>query len=178
MRSALVLSAETPSAVATVRSLHAAGFEHHRVEAGGDTQVSGEKDGTPWRVGVQDPKREIGRVGHIVAKDEAVVTSGNYARYFEWEGVRYTHILDPRTGWPIRVERSPKSVTLVAGNATDADAYCTAVSVMEPEVGLEFVEAREGLEVVIIGPDDRVLVSRGLRGRFVDEREKVDPLEK
>ncbi|PRP94910.1 FAD:protein FMN transferase [Enhygromyxa salina] len=151
--------------------LLARGFANHIVEAGGDTQVSGQKGDKPWRVGVQDPRQVAGRIGHISAKDEAVVTSGNYARFFEWEGVHYTHILDPRTGWPIPTDRSPKSVTLVASNATDADAYCTAVSVMEPAQGLAFVEAHAGLEAVIIGPDDALYVSAGLKDRFVDERE-------
>lgn len=155
--------------------LHARGFANHIVEAGGDTRVSGQKGDKPWRVGVQHPGRPDGRVGHIVAKDESVVTSGNYARFFVWEGVHYTHILDPRTGWPIPVDRTPKSVTVVASNATDADAYCTAVSVMEPTAGLAFVEAHPGLEAVIIGPDDRVYVSSGLGERFVDEREVKQP---
>jgi thiamine biosynthesis lipoprotein len=151
--------------------LHARGFDNHIVEAGGDTQVSGQKGDKPWRVGVQDPQRPDGRIGHIIAKDQSVVTSGNYARFFVWEGVHYTHILDPRTGWPIPADRSPKSVTVVASNAADADAYCTALTVMEPAVGLAFVEAHPGLEAVIIGPDDIVHVSSGLRERFVDERE-------
>lgn len=152
--------------------LHARGFDNHIVEAGGDTQVSGQKGDKPWRVGVQDPQRPEGRIGHIVATNESVVTSGNYARYFEWEGVHYTHILDPRTGWPIPADRTPKSVSIVAPNATDADAYCTAVSVMEPAEGLAFVEAHPALEAVIIGPDDNVYISSGLRERFVDERKE------
>lgn len=152
--------------------LHARGFDNHIVEAGGDTQVSGQKGDKPWRVGVQDPQRPDGRIGHIVATNESVVTSGNYARFFEWEGVHYTHILDPRTGWPIPADRTPKSVTVVAPNATDADAYCTAVSVMEPSEGLAFVEAHPALEAVIIGPDDHVYISSGLSERFVDERKQ------
>lgn len=149
-----------------------AGFSNHIVEAGGDTKVSGSKGETSWRVGVQDPERDRGSLGYIPVTNEAVVTSGNYARFFEWEGVSYTHILDPRTGWPIPVERSPKSVTLVAANATDADAYCTAVSVMPPAEGLKFVDGREDLEAVIIAPDGSLLVSAGLEGRFVSERSK------
>lgn len=152
--------------------LRARGFVHHIVEAGGDTYVSGTKGGESWRVGVQDPKRATGRVGYLPVRDEAVVTSGNYARYFVWEGVHYTHILDPRTGWPIPSDESPKSVTLVAKDATTADAYCTAVSVMEPEAGLAFVDARPELEAVILGPDDRVHVSKGLAAVFVDERQE------
>jgi thiamine biosynthesis lipoprotein len=154
--------------------LHARGFDNHIVEAGGDTQVSGQKGDKPWRVGVQDPQRPDGRIGHILPKNESVVTSGNYARFFEWEGVHYTHILDPRTGWPIPADRTPKSVTVVAPNATDADAYCTAVSVMEPVEGLAFVEAHPALEAVIIGPDNKVYVSSGLSERFVDERKDND----
>jgi thiamine biosynthesis lipoprotein len=148
--------------------LHSRGFANHIVEAGGDTQVSGQKGDKPWKVGVQDPKRTVGRIGYLTARDEGVVTSGNYARFFVWEGVHYTHIIDPRTGWPIPVDKTPKSVTLVAKNATDADAYCTAVTVMEPERGLAFVEARPDLEAIIIGPDDRVYVSSGLKDRFVE----------
>jgi FAD:protein FMN transferase len=147
--------------------LLARGFAHHIVEAGGDTAVRGRKGDKSWKVGVQDPGQTVGRIGYIPAKDEAVVTSGNYARFFVWEGVHYTHILDPRTGWPIPVDKTPKSVTLVAPNTTDADAYCTAVSVMDPERGLAFVEARPQLEVIIIGPDDVVHVSSGLTDRFV-----------
>jgi thiamine biosynthesis lipoprotein len=85
--------------------------------------------------------------------------------------VHYTHILDPRTGWPIPADRTPKSVTVVAPNATDADAYCTAISVMTPTEGLAFVEAHPTLEAVIIGPDDQVYISSGLSERFIDERE-------
>jgi len=142
------------------------GFTDTIVEAGGDTYVSGAKGARSWRVGVQDPDRAGGRIGSLHARDQAVVTSGNYARFFVWEGVHYTHILDPRTGWPIPAERSPKSVTLVAADAATADAYCTAVSVMTPPTGLAFVEAHDELEAVIIGPDGAVLVSSGLSETF------------
>lgn len=146
------------------------GFRHHIVEAGGDTYVTGGKGDQAWRVGVQDPEQDSGRIGHLIVRDQSVVTSGNYARFFVWQGVHYTHILDPRTGWPVPADRTPKSVTLVAGDATTADAYCTAISVMEPKVGLAFVEARPALEAIIIGPNDELLISSGLRDAFVDER--------
>ncbi|MFV8751689.1 FAD:protein FMN transferase [Nannocystaceae bacterium ST9] len=152
--------------------LSARGFHHHIVEAGGDTYVTGGKGDKAWRVGVQDPERADGRIGHLIVRDQSVVTSGNYARFFEWEGVHYTHILDPRTGWPVPADRTPKSVTLIARDATTADAYCTAVSVMEPSVGLAFVEARPELQTIIIGPSGEVLISSGLAEMFVDERPK------
>ncbi len=143
-----------------------AGFPNHVVEVGGDTYAAGGKDGKPWMVGIQKPEGR-GVVGALPVHDRAVVTSGDYQRYIEFEGKRYAHIIDPKTGWPIPLERSPKSVTLVASNATDADAYCTAVAVMGVDAGFAFVEAHAGLEVVIVTQDDELKVSSGLRDVLV-----------
>ncbi len=137
------------------------GFSNHVVEAGGDTYAAGSKGGSPWRVGVKDPDG-AGSLGVLSIGERAVVTSGDYMRFFEHQGQRYAHILDPTTGWPIRRSASPKSVTLLASNATDADAYCTAVTVMGPEAGLAFVESRPDLDAVIIERDGTVQVSSGL----------------
>lgn len=143
-----------------------AGFPNHVVEAGGDTYAAGTKGGRPWMVGVQDPDAP-GALGAIPVSDKAVVTSGDYQRFFEFEGKRYAHILDPETGWPIETEKSAKSVTLVAPNATDADAYCTAVTVMGPDDGMAFVEKHDELEAVIITRDGEVRVSSGLADDFI-----------
>lgn len=143
-----------------------AGFTNHVVEAGGDTYAAGTKGGKKWNVGVQKPG-ERGVVGIIPASDEAIVTSGDYQRFFEHEGRRYGHILDPRTGWPLEHDASPRSVTLVASNATDADAYCTAVTVMGATEGMAFVERHPRLEAVIIDHDGTLLVSSGLKDRLV-----------
>lgn len=146
------------------------GFSHFIVEGGGDTYVSGKKDGRPWQVGIQDPDRR-GALGSLAATNEAVVTSGNYERYFEHEGTRYAHIIDPRTGWPVPLDQSPSSVSLVADNATDADALCTAVMVMGTKKGLAWVEAHDGVEAIFVeggvdGPA-KLVVSSGLESRFV-----------
>jgi thiamine biosynthesis lipoprotein len=146
---------------AASRLLTQRGFAHHIVEGGGDTYARGSKDGQAWQIGVQHPTRG-GAIGAIAAKDRAVVTSGNYMRFFEWEGRRYTHILDPQTGWPISADKHPKSVTCVAPNATDADAYCTAVTIMGRAAAMSFVGEHEGLDVVIIDFDDSLHVSEGL----------------
>lgn len=138
------------------------GFPHHVVELGGDTYASGSKDGKPWMVGIQRPDGP-GVVGAIPVTDRSVVTSGDYQRFFEFEGKKYAHIIDPKTGWPVPAERSPKSVTLVAKDGTDADAYCTAVAVMGVDAGFDFAEAHAGLEVVIITQDDELKVTSGLR---------------
>lgn len=146
------------------------GFANHVVEGGGDTYVSGTKGGKPWMVGVQDPVRD-GPGPHVIgglpSTDRSVVTSGDYERYFEYEGRRYAHILDPRTGYPLEESKSAQSVTMVGPNATDADAYCTAVAVMGPERGMAFVEERPELEAIIIKRNGDVLISSGLRREFV-----------
>lgn len=142
------------------------GFFNHVVEGGGDTYVSGTKAGKPWMVGVQDPDRK-GVLGALPSTDISVVTSGDYERYFEFEGKRYAHILDPRTGYPLEASKSCKSVTAVAPNATDADAFATAIAVMGPDMGMAFVERTPDLEAILITRDDAVLISSGLRDRFV-----------
>jgi thiamine biosynthesis lipoprotein len=142
------------------------GFPNHVVELGGDTYASGTKDGKPWMVGIQRPDGP-GVLGAIPVRDRSVVTSGDYMRFFEYEGKRYAHIIDPRTGWPVPAERSPKSVTLVAHNGTDADAYCTAVAVMGVDAGFAFAEAHPALEAVIVTQDDEVKVTSGLRDVLV-----------
>lgn len=142
------------------------GFANHVVEAGGDTYAAGTKAGKPWAVGIQTPGQK-GVVGALPTSNRAVVTSGDYQRFFEHEGKRYAHILDPKTGWPVPAERSPRSVTLVANNATDADAYATAVAVLGVEAGLAFVEARPDLEAVVIDGAAKVHISTGLRDEIM-----------
>ncbi|MEZ4448843.1 MAG: FAD:protein FMN transferase [Nannocystaceae bacterium] len=142
------------------------GFTNHIVEGGGDTYVSGTKGGKPWMVGIQRPEGP-GSVGAVPMQDRALVTSGGYQRFFEFEGKRYAHILDPRTGWPLDEAESALSVSVVAVDATDADAYCTAIAVMGPERGMAYLETRPDLEGVIITRSGEVRVSSGLRERFV-----------
>ena len=134
---------------------------HHIVEGGGDTYVSGTKAGAPWRVGIQRPDGP-GSIAAIPASDRAIVTSGGYQRFIEVDGKRYAHIIDPRTGWPLDETSSAQSITVLADDATDADAYATAVAVMGPEKGLAFVEAHPPLAAVIVTRSGEVLVSRDL----------------
>jgi FAD:protein FMN transferase len=153
------------------------GFTNHVVEAGGDTQVSGKKAGEPWVVGVQNPDGP-GVVGVLRTTDRAVVTSGGYQRFFEHEGRRYAHIIDPRTGWPIELERSARSVTLVASDPTDADAYCTAVILMGEAEGMAFVESKPDLEAVMVTRSGELLVSSGLGDVFIETTPQGKPIDK
>ena len=138
------------------------GFMHHIVEGGGDTYVAGTKAGAPWRVGIQRPDGP-GSLAAIPASDRAIVTSGGYQRFIEVDGKRYAHIIDPRTGWPIEEDTSAQSVTVLAADATDADAYATAISVMGPTRGLAYVEAHPALEAVLLTHSGELLVSRDLQ---------------
>ena len=86
------------------------------------------------------------------------MTSGDYQQYFEEDGVRYHHILDPATGRPAR---GAVAVTVVAATATDADALATGLFVLGPERGIEVVEGLPGVEALIFGPDLAVHRSSG-----------------
>jgi thiamine biosynthesis lipoprotein len=141
------------------------GYADFIVEGGGDTYVAGTKGGEPWKVGVQDPETR-GALGFLTAEDESVVTSGNYQRFFEHEGKRYAHILDPKTGRPIPWSEAPRSVTVVAPSATDADAYATAIYVMGAEAGVAFAESRPDLDALVIDAEGRMHQSSGLEGRW------------
>jgi thiamine biosynthesis lipoprotein len=128
------------------------GFPDHIVEGGGDTYVSGTKGDKGWMVGIQRPDGP-GSIAAIPARDRAVVTSGDYQRFIDYEGVRYSHIFDPRTGFPVPHDRSLQSVTILAPNATDADAFATAVAVMGETEGLAFARSRPGVDAFLVLPD-------------------------
>jgi thiamine biosynthesis lipoprotein len=123
------------------------------VNLGGDLAVRGSKPGgLPWVIGVQDP-RDPSRlfVKLHLPGGRAVATSGDYQRYFEVDGVRYHHLLDPRTGHPARKARS---ATVIAPTCARADAWATAVFVLGPEAGLRALEDRPALEGVIVTVDE------------------------
>lgn len=133
-------------------------LQHVLINAGGDIRGIGKRaDGTPWRIGIQHP-RESGIMGVVELQHAAIVTSGDYERFFEREQTRYHHIFDPQTGMPAR---GCQSVTTVAPTAEAADVFATAVFVMGPEQGLAFIENRVELEGMIIGADGTILTSSG-----------------
>lgn len=149
-----------------------------KVELGGNILVIGDKpDGTAWRVGVQDPKHPDeadGLVCVLNLTDAFAVTSGSYQRYFEQDGKRYHHIIDPATGCP--ADSGLTSVTVVAdsarGNGTMCDALSTALFVMGEDKALDFW--RSGVydfQLVLVTEDGRVVVTEGLKDGFVEMEE-------
>jgi thiamine biosynthesis lipoprotein len=148
-----------------VAILRRAGLRDFMIQAGGDLYVGGRKDGRPWRLGINDPR---GPEGHSFATidltDSTFSTSGDYARFFMKDGVRYHHILDPSTGQPARLCRS---VTIAAESPVLADAIAKGVFILGPEKGMALVERIPKLEAVIVTAKNEVLVSSGLKDRFV-----------
>lgn len=143
--------------------LKAAGFPNHLVAGAGDIRAVGTKHGEPWRVGVQDPRRERGVVlGRVLLTDGAISTSGDYERFRIVDGVRYHHLIDPRTGYPAAKSRA---VTVLAGSAEQADALATAIFVLGPEDGLALAR-REGVDALVIDPAGRWQQTEGFRRRF------------
>jgi thiamine biosynthesis lipoprotein len=120
-------------------------------------------DGAGFPVGIKHPRQEGTLIAIIDLKDEAMSTAGDYERFFERNGVRYHHILDPQTLWPAR---SCQSVTVIGKEGTVADGLDTGIFVLGPERGMALVEQLSDVEAVIIDDQGNVTVSSGLRSRL------------
>jgi thiamine biosynthesis lipoprotein len=132
---------------------------------GGNVVVLGSKpDGSPWKVGIQNPRGQNGEiVGVVSVTDKAVVTSGDYQRYVIRDGKRYCHIIDPRTGYP--ADSGLMSVTIVASSSTEADGMSKAF-VLGLEKGMELVKNYGKAEAIFITNDKKIYVTPGLQGKF------------
>ena len=123
-----------------------AGITNAIVNAGGDLRAVGDKGDRGWRIGIRNPRGEGVIAAIEIESDESVFTSGDYERYFELEGRRYHHILDPRTGYPAA---ETVSVTVLHSDAATADAAATALFVAGPD-GWPETAGRLGLDTVML----------------------------
>lgn len=132
--------------------LKAGGADNFLVEIGGEVYASGHrKDGNPWKVGINVPHAEssANQVYRAISlSGRAMATSGDYRNFFEFEGKRYTHVIDPRNGYP--VDNRVVSATVLADNCTLADGLATALMVMGPDKGLALVNRLDGVECLIV----------------------------
>jgi thiamine biosynthesis lipoprotein len=138
--------------------------KHALLDFGGNIYALGTKpDGEKWRVGIRNPVLgEDGYICVVEVADKTVVTSGGYERYFEHDGKTYSHILDPATGYP--AENGLLSVSIVAGNSTDADALSTACYVLGLEAGLALLDSLPDCDGVFVTDEREVYVTGGLTG--------------
>lgn len=124
------------------------------------TLIGAKPDGTPWRVGVADPADESSSLCVLELSDQTASTSGGYERWFEEDGVRYHHIIDPKTGYP--AQSGLLSVTVISPDPVLADALSTALFVAGPEAALDFWRSREDFELVLCTDQGQVIVTQGL----------------
>ncbi|MBE0641517.1 MAG: FAD:protein FMN transferase [Bacteroidales bacterium] len=149
--------------------LEALGIMNYLVDIGGEVLARGKKaDGSPWKVGIERPaedafsQRELQSIVRLT--DRALATSGSYRKFYEKDGVKYSHTIDPLTGYP--VQHSLLSASVMAGSSALADAYATALMVMGTDNAIQFVNSSKDIEAFLIFTNEtgeyQVWVSPGL----------------
>jgi thiamine biosynthesis lipoprotein len=139
-------------------------LKNFMIVAGGQVLVSGTNDGDPWRVGIRKPDGKNDEfIAILSVVDTCVSTSGDYEKYFEFEGTRYHHIIDPRTGFPATGTRS---VTVITPDATLADALSTALFVMESDLAIQLVDNLPNVEAFIVDSTGQMHLSSQISSRL------------
>lgn len=142
------------------------GIESGVINASGDLTAWGTRlDGSLWKVAIADPNDKEKVIAWIPIKNASVATSGDYEQYFEYQGKRYSHTIDPKTGLPVS---GIKSVTIVSPGAELSDALATAVFTMGVEVGLHFVKQLPQTHALIVDEDNKVFTSKNIKVNFRD----------
>ncbi|MBU3170530.1 FAD:protein FMN transferase [Clostridium estertheticum] len=142
------------------------GIKSALINLGGNILTLGTKiDGTPWSVGIQDPFKTRGEFALTISViNKSVVTSGNYERYFEVEGKRFHHIINPSTGYPS--ESDIVGATIISDNSIDGDGLSTGVYIMGVEKSIKLIEEIEGVDAILITKSKEIYVTSGMEGKF------------
>ncbi len=139
------------------RRMKELGIANGVVNASGDLTAWGvQPDGLPWGVSIADPEDPQHEIATLRTQDGAIVTSGDYEKYAMIEGVRYAHIIDPRTGWPAS---GLKSVTILCPDAELADALATSVFVLGEEDGIALIDRLKNIECLLVTEGNRLVQS-------------------
>ena len=153
-------------------------FSRYRISSGiislgGNVQAFGSKlNGKPWRVAVQNPESSLAYLGVLDVENKAVVTSGGYERYFEENGVRYHHIIDPRTGYP--ADSGLISATIISEDGTLADGLSTSLFIMGKDEAEEFWRANsDKFDYILESADGRLYVTEGVVGSFTTNAKTI-----
>ena len=148
------------------------GITNAIVTAGGDSRLLGDRRGRPWNVGIRDP-RQRGEVAAVLPlADVAISTSGDYERYFEEDGVRHHHIINPRTG---KSATGVRSVTIIGPDGITTEGLTKSVFVKGPKEGMRLIESLKGIDAIIIDDAGHMLYSPGLRDAVRHEPVPVAP---
>ena len=139
--------------------LRARGISHAHVSAGGDSCVMGDRMGRPWSIGVRDPRRPGEVVAVLPLEDTSISTSGDYERYFDEDGVRFHHLIDPATG---ASPQQVRSVTVLGDDGLSTEAFSKILFVLGLEKGMRLIEAQDDLDALVVDAAGVLHYSRGL----------------
>jgi thiamine biosynthesis lipoprotein len=140
--------------------LQARGVEHAVVTAGGDTRIIGDRFGRPWIVGIRHPDDSSKVIMRMPLVDTAMSTSGDYEHYFDENGQRYHHIIDPRTGHSASKVRS---ATILGPTAVQTDGLSKTAFVLGADKALEIIQRLPDFDAIFVRPDGKVLYTKGLQ---------------
>ncbi len=139
--------------------LKARGVTHAIVTAGGDSRIIGDRFGKPWIIGIRHPDDKSKVIAKIPLEDTAISTSGDYERYFDENGQRYHHIIDPRTGHSASKVRS---ATVLAPTATRTDGLSKTAFVLGAEAAMQIYNELDDVDAILVTPEGKVLYSKGI----------------
>jgi thiamine biosynthesis lipoprotein len=139
--------------------LQGLGFEHALVTAGGDTRLLGDRLGKPWMVGIRDPRNADKQAVVLPLENIGLSTSGDYERYFEQDGVRYHHILSPKSG---ASSYEVQSVSILGPRSTLNDALSTAVFVLGVQEGIDLLNRTQDYDGIILDSHRKLHYSKEL----------------
>jgi thiamine biosynthesis lipoprotein len=140
--------------------LQGRGVQHAVVTAGGDTRIIGDRFGRPWIVGIRHPDDKDKVIMRIPLIDTAMSTSGDYERFFDENGVRYHHIIDPKTGHSASKVRS---ATILGPTAMQTDGLSKTAFVLGADEALKIIERLPDFDAIFVRPDGKVLYTKGLQ---------------
>lgn len=150
-----------------IEQLKSMGIKHAIINAGGDLRAIGRHGDRPWSIGIRHPDRQGVLASVELNQDESIFTSGDYERYFEYQGRRYHHIIDPRTGYPATGSRS---VTVIHSDAATADAAATALFVAGPQEWHKIARAMGIKYVLLIDTEGNAHMNPAMQKRIHFER--------